>query len=236
MAIVGAGTGNDVALALRSGVVSVDAIEIDPVIQIAGAEAHPEHPYSDPRVHAVINAARSFLRGTDRHYDMVIYGLLDSHTLLSHASSVRLDSFILHGRGPSRGSVAPTVQWMISLSFTVLSSELGHKIYMMLQEAFGGRPPICARSNYDATVLLHAETSVPGLLPGDGCGRFDAFDTSCRCIFRHSEPEHSRSEAAVTRRPSEAARAGLPLDGGESAAKSEKALDFRKAICNTSCR
>ena len=47
VAIVGAGTGNDVAAALRSGVASVEAIEIDPVIQIAGAEAHPEHPYSD---------------------------------------------------------------------------------------------------------------------------------------------------------------------------------------------
>ncbi len=62
VAIVGAGTGNDVAAALRRGAERVDAIEIDPVIQRAGSNAHPEHPYSDPRVHAIINDARSFLR------------------------------------------------------------------------------------------------------------------------------------------------------------------------------
>ena len=156
VAIVGAGTGNDVAAALRSGVASVDAIEIDPVIQIAGAEAHPEHPYSDPRVHAVINDARSFLRGTDRHYDMVIYGLLDSHTLLSHASSVRLDSFIYTVEGLREARSRLRSNGMISLSFTVLSPELGHKIYLMLQEAFGGRPPICVRSNYDDAVIFLA--------------------------------------------------------------------------------
>jgi len=48
VAIVGAGTGNDVAAALRSGAQRVDAIEIDPVILQAGKNAHPEHPYSDP--------------------------------------------------------------------------------------------------------------------------------------------------------------------------------------------
>jgi hypothetical protein len=130
VAIVGAGTGNDVAAALRRGVASVDAIEIDPVIQMAGADAHPEHPYSDPRVHAVINDARSFLRNADRQYDMVVYGILDSHTLLSHASSVRLDSF------------------------AVLTPELGHKIYLMLQAAFDGRAPICIRSTYDWAVVF----------------------------------------------------------------------------------
>ena len=173
VAIVGAGTGNDVAAALRSGVASVDAIEIDPVIQIAGAEAHPEHPYSDPRVHAVVDDARSFLRSTDRLYDMVIYGLLDSHTLLSHASSVRLDSFIytVEGLKEARSRLRPN--GMISLSFTVLSPELGHKIYMMLQEAFDGRSPICIRSIYDDSTIFLASNDAsfavsPSLLQATG--------------------------------------------------------------------
>src|SRR5581483_4832661 len=92
--VVGAGTGNDVAAGLRNGAQAIDAVEIDPAILMEGRAGHPEHPYSDTRVHAVVNDARSFLRNTNQHYDMVVYGLLDSHTLLSHASSVRLDSFV----------------------------------------------------------------------------------------------------------------------------------------------
>ena len=74
---------------------------------------------------------------------MVIYGLLDSHTLLSHASSVRLDSFIHTVEGLREARSRLRSNGMISLSFTVLSPELGHKIYMMLLEAFDGRQPIC---------------------------------------------------------------------------------------------
>jgi hypothetical protein len=44
--VVGAGTGNDVAAALRHGAKHVDAVEIDPVILELGAELHPERPDS----------------------------------------------------------------------------------------------------------------------------------------------------------------------------------------------
>ena len=92
--MVGAGTGNDVAAALRAGVKRVDAVEIDPAILCLGKLYHPEHPYADPRVDAVVNDARTFLRSTRNIYDLIVYGLLDSHTLLSHTSSVRLDSYV----------------------------------------------------------------------------------------------------------------------------------------------
>ena len=165
VAVVGAGTGNDVAAALRNGVSSVDAIEIDPAIQMAGADAHPEHPYSDPRVHAVINDARSFLRSTRRSYDMVVYGLLDSHTLLSQASSVRLDSFVytVEGLREARARLRPN--GMISLSFSVLSPELGHKIYLMLQEAFDGRAPVCFRTYYDRSIVFLASNDPSFAVP-----------------------------------------------------------------------
>jgi hypothetical protein len=94
VAIVGAGTGNDVAAALRAGAGHVEAVEIDPAIQLIGKVSHPEHPYSDARVNAVVNDARSFLRTTEQTFDLIVYGLLDSHTLLSQGSSVRLDSFV----------------------------------------------------------------------------------------------------------------------------------------------
>jgi spermidine synthase len=157
VAVVGSGTGNDVAAALRSGAKHVDAIEIDPAILMVGRTAHPEHPYQDRRVHAVVNDARSFLRTTNQMYDMIVYGLLDSHTLLSHASSVRLDSFVytVEGLRDARAHLKPG--GVISLSFSILNNDLGRKIYLMMQQAFDGRPPVCIRTEYDgSTIFLEA--------------------------------------------------------------------------------
>ena len=153
VAIVGAGSGNDVAAALRSGAGSVDAIEIDPAILMEGRANHPEQPYSDPRVHANVNDARSFVRTTQRTYDMIVYGLLDSHTLLQ-SSTVRLDSFVytIEGLEESRSRLKP--RGMLSLSFGIVSDELGHKVYEMMRTAFDGHPPIAIYTNYDGSVTF----------------------------------------------------------------------------------
>ncbi len=156
VAVVGAGTGNDVSAALRAGSGRVDAIEIDPAIMLIGRMDHPEKPYQNPRTFAVNNDARSFLRGTGRSYDLIVYGLLDSHTLLSQGSSVRLDSFVytVEGLREARNRLKP--DGVISLAFTVLSDSLGRKIYLMLQQVFDGRPPICVQADYDHAVVFLA--------------------------------------------------------------------------------
>ena len=48
--VIGAGTGNDVAVALSKGAKRVDAVEIDPALVQIGRDRHPDRPYSDPRV------------------------------------------------------------------------------------------------------------------------------------------------------------------------------------------
>jgi len=92
--IVGSGMGNDVAAALRSEMGKVVAVEIDPAILDLGQKYHPEKPYDDPRVTMVVDDARSYLNRNQDEYDLVIFGLLDSHSLLSSMSSVRLDSYV----------------------------------------------------------------------------------------------------------------------------------------------
>ena len=92
--ILGAGTGTDVAAALRHGARHVDAVEIDPVILRLGAEHHPDHPYSDPRVRAINDDARHYLATTDRKYDLIVFALIDSLTVQSSFSSVRLESYM----------------------------------------------------------------------------------------------------------------------------------------------
>jgi SAM-dependent methyltransferase len=167
VAIVGSGTGNDVAAALRAGARAVDAIEIDPAIQELGRMYHPEQPYSDPRVLFVNDDARSFLRATGASYDLIVYGLLDSHTLLSHASSVRLDSFVytVEGLREARARLRPG--GVVSLSFAVLSPELGRKIYVMMQQAFDGHPPVCVHANYDLSVIFLQSKEGDLKLPGE---------------------------------------------------------------------
>ncbi len=93
--ILGAGTGSDVDIALHYGVQSVTAVEIDPTILKLGERLNPDHPYSSPRVHTVINDGRSFLENTTDKYDLIIFALPDSLTLTSSNTSLRLESFLL---------------------------------------------------------------------------------------------------------------------------------------------
>lgn len=92
--VLGAGSGNDVAGALRAGVRSVDAVEIDPVIVEWGRERHPNRPYSSTRVRVINDDARAFLRRAEGPYDLVWFGFLDSHTNPSAYTNVRLDHFV----------------------------------------------------------------------------------------------------------------------------------------------
>jgi hypothetical protein len=92
--IIGAGSGNDVAIALYQGASHVDAVEIDPVLQQLGASLHPDHPYQDPRVTVYIDDGRAFLQRTTSTYDMILFALPDSLTLVSGQSSLRLESYL----------------------------------------------------------------------------------------------------------------------------------------------
>jgi SAM-dependent methyltransferase len=92
--VIGAGSGNDVSHALAHEVKHVDAVEIDPTIARLGREHHPNRPYSDSRVRLTINDGRAFLRNTDRQYDLVVYAVVDSLTLHSSFSSIRLENFL----------------------------------------------------------------------------------------------------------------------------------------------
>jgi SAM-dependent methyltransferase len=92
--VVGAGNGSDVALALRKGATSVDAVEIDPRIHDLGVELHPQKPFDDPRVRSFITDGRAFLHQTDRKYDLVVFALPDSLTLVAGSNQLRLESYL----------------------------------------------------------------------------------------------------------------------------------------------
>jgi len=92
--VVGAGNGNDVATALAMGARHVDAVEIDPRLLQMGRDLHPDHPYADPRVTAYVDDGRAFLERTTNRYDLILFALPDSLTLVAGQSSIRLESYL----------------------------------------------------------------------------------------------------------------------------------------------
>ena len=149
VAIVGAGTGNDVAAALRMGALHVDAIEIDPAIAYLGKIYHPEHPYDDPRVTLIINDARNFFRTTCQKYDLIIYGVLDSHTAISHASNLRVDSYVYTREGITEAFKLLKPEGVISIAFALPNDSLGFKLSHILQDMPSAGKPLAVRVGYD---------------------------------------------------------------------------------------
>ena len=139
--VVGAGTGNDVAAALRNSSRAVDAVEIDPAILRLGRK-HPEHPYDDPRVSIHLTDARAFMKRARDRYDLILFGLLDSHTQVSNYSNVRLDNFVYTEESlrEARDLLAP--DGVLVLKFLVSKPWLGRRLDEMLTATFGKKPVV----------------------------------------------------------------------------------------------
>lgn len=139
--IVGAGSGTDVAITLAKGADHVDAVEIDRAIQQLGIDRHPDKPYQDPRVTRHENDGRAFLRGTDKQYDLIIFALPDSLTLVSATANIRLESFLFTQQAfeSVRDHLSPTGVFVL---YNYYRDEwLISKINAMLDETFDS-PPI----------------------------------------------------------------------------------------------
>lgn len=94
--VIGAGTGNDVGVALSEGARHVDAVEIDPQLVQLGKRYNPEHAYESPRVTVHIDDGRAFVENTSRRYTLVLYALPDSLTALTgQAAPVGLENYLL---------------------------------------------------------------------------------------------------------------------------------------------
>ena len=93
--IIGAGTGNDVAVALAEGARHIDAVEIDPLLMQRVGQAHPDHPYRSSRVSRHIDDGRAYLQSTHSRYNLILLALPDSLTALAGQSALRLESYLL---------------------------------------------------------------------------------------------------------------------------------------------
>jgi SAM-dependent methyltransferase len=154
--VVGAGTGNDVAAAIRHGATHVDAVEIDPLIVKLGRSYHPEHPYNSPRVTVFVDDARAYFKKSRQSYDLIVFGLLDSHTLLTSLSSIRLDNYVytLESIREARSLLRPN--GTLVLAFASGSSFVSDRLFATLTRAFG-TPPLAYFTSYGIDAVVFVE-------------------------------------------------------------------------------
>lgn len=158
--IVGAGTGTDTQIALAHGSKAIDAVEIDPSILAIGERDNPAQPFRDPRVDVHVDDGRAFLRKTDARYDLVVFALPDSLTLVSTTANLRLESFLFteEAFASVRDHLGPDGVFVLYNYYR--QPWLVQKLDGMLASAFG-RPPL-------VRLYPHASGSAATLAAGPG--------------------------------------------------------------------
>jgi hypothetical protein len=173
--IIGAGSGNDVAVALAQHARHIDAVEIDPALLQIGRGRHPEHPYQDPRVTAHVADGREYLQDTSRHYNLILFALPDSLTALAGQSNLRLEGYLLTEQSvaQARAHLAPGgtfsmynyyQPFLLSRYASTITQAFGHAPCVEVGPPLGGRRlavltvrasgpvPNCASTYHGATV------------------------------------------------------------------------------------
>jgi len=161
--IVGAGTGVDVAVALREGVQHVDAVEIDPRIHAIGVQQNPDHAFQDPRVTSYVNDGRAFLEQTTRRYDLILFALPDSLTLVAGQSSLRLESYLFTTEAMQAARAHLTPNGAFGEYNYYRENWLVDRLGGTLQQVFGRPPCLDSTGNFGRLALLMASTSAGAL-------------------------------------------------------------------------
>src|SRR5438034_323488 len=162
--IIGAGTGNDVAVALSKGARHVDAVEIDPQLVAAGRQRHLNHPYQNPRVTVYVTDGRQYLQDTSKHYNLILFALPDSLTALAGQSGIRLESYLLTEQSiaAARAHLAPGGTFAM---YNWYAPFLESRYASTIEDAFGRTPcaevgpPLGGRRL--AVLTVHPAAAVP---------------------------------------------------------------------------
>ncbi len=154
--IVGAGTGNDVAAALRSGFQHVVSVDIDPLIIAIGKQGHPERPYADPRAVTVVNDARAYFeQNAGSRFDVVCFGLLDSHAMFSAMSSLRLENYVYTVESIRSAWKLVKPGGVLTVSFSTYAGDwISDRLYATIGDATGVPPIIIALPMHSARMFV----------------------------------------------------------------------------------
>jgi hypothetical protein len=138
--VIGAGTGNDVGVALAEGARHVDAVEIDPQLVALGKRYNPEHAYQSRRVTLHVDDGRAFIEDTPERYTLILYALPDSLTALTgQAAPVGLEDYLLttQAMAAARAHLAPGGVFSM---YNYYQPFLLDRYATQLHQVFGTRP------------------------------------------------------------------------------------------------
>jgi SAM-dependent methyltransferase len=195
--VIGAGSGNDVAAALRYGAKRIDAVEIDPRINEIGRALHPNQPYSDPRVTVHLTDGRNFVRRTEAKYDLAVYALVDSLVLHSGYSSLRLENFLFTREAIEDAKRTLKPGGVFVMYNLYRQGWVVGRLVKMAEEIFGTEPIVIS---LPPRPEVSADQTLPGsftmILAGTDSARIEALRekfSESGGFWAHSEP--LRSEA-----------------------------------------
>lgn len=137
--VVGAGAGNDAAGGVRHRLKEVTAVEIDPAIISIGRDLHPEGPYRSPAVRIVNDDARSFFSTSQERFDVIAFGLLDSHTTTA-MTNARLDHYVYTRESIMRAKSLLAEGGVMALTFEAQKPFIADRMARVLKEVFGKEP------------------------------------------------------------------------------------------------
>lgn len=138
--VLGAGSGNDVAAALRNGVEHVDAVDIDKEILKLGKLNHPEHPYDSKKVTVYCDDARNFLRNCKSRYDLIVFAGLDSLAVTGRGASLRLDNWVYTRESLQDAQQLLNPHGLMYLSFCKCREWLSQRLLSTVEKATGAAP------------------------------------------------------------------------------------------------
>jgi hypothetical protein len=151
--VIGAGSGNDVAVALLNGAQHVDAVEIDHRLLDLAKDNHPNDPYGDPRVDSHVNDGRAYLEQSDKAWDLMVLALPDSLTLVQGASSIRLESYLFTSEAAEAYRDHLTDDGVFAMYNLYRETWLIDRYAQTLAEAFGHEPCVTKLDGIAAAVL-----------------------------------------------------------------------------------
>jgi hypothetical protein len=135
--IVGAGTGNDVVGTLHDlRVKQITAVEIDPAIIRLGQVYHPQKPYEAVKVKVINDDARSFFMTTQDRYDVIIFALLDSHTMTG-MTNARLDNYVYTSQSFQKVRSLLKDDGVLVVKFLAIKPFIVDRLARLLKNSFG---------------------------------------------------------------------------------------------------
>jgi hypothetical protein len=99
-----------------------------------GRNYHPENPYSSPSVRIINDDARSFFATTAEKFDVISFGLLDSHTTTA-MTNARLDHYVY-----TRESIQRAKSLLADGGIMVLTFEAQKLLSLIAWQGFCRKP------------------------------------------------------------------------------------------------